>query len=239
MSILFPLILVPTYFASNGDPLIFYSTTAGVLSGSVAGDHMSPISDTTVITSLACDCDLLAHVVTQAPYALTISLLSILVGTLPIGYDAWPNMIGYLIGWALTVLFAVFFCKAAVNKNGAYDMFMELYLKCKKTHSPLEDLRHDAAEKYESYDGKDPNAINWRFWQWRCKKEKFEEFEEEDMNEKDEMGKGPEESMLADDELFVKNESLDDESLDDDDDKFTEREEPDPNKASIQSEYMS
>jgi len=40
MSILFPLILVPTYEASGGDAIIFYSVTAGVLSGSVAGDHV-------------------------------------------------------------------------------------------------------------------------------------------------------------------------------------------------------
>ena len=48
MSILFPLLVIPTFQASNGDAIIFYSTIAGVLSGSVAGDHMSPISDTTV-----------------------------------------------------------------------------------------------------------------------------------------------------------------------------------------------
>lgn len=48
MSILFPLLVIPTFQASQGDALIFYSTIAGVLSGSVAGDHMSPISDTTV-----------------------------------------------------------------------------------------------------------------------------------------------------------------------------------------------
>lgn len=47
MSILFPLILVPTYYASDKDEVIFYAVTAGILSGSVAGDHVSPISDTT------------------------------------------------------------------------------------------------------------------------------------------------------------------------------------------------
>jgi hypothetical protein len=235
MSILFPLILVPTYFASNGDPLIFYSTTAGVLSGAVAGDHMSPISDTTVISSLACDCNLLAHVMTQAPYAFIISLLSVVVGTLPIGYDVWPNMIGILIGWVLTGLFAAFFCKPAVAKNGAYDMCTELYLKCKKGYSPLEDLKHDTIEKYESYDGDDPNALNWRFWNWRFeKKQKSEEFKEEDMDEKDEVEKAIDESVLNEDELYVQNESHDD-------DMYMESEEPDLNKASIQStsEYMS
>lgn len=44
MTILFPLLLVPTYIATDGDPTMFYAVTAGILSGSVAGDHVSPIS---------------------------------------------------------------------------------------------------------------------------------------------------------------------------------------------------
>ena len=44
MTILFPLICLPTYEVSNGDPTIFYATVAGILSGSVAGDHVSQIS---------------------------------------------------------------------------------------------------------------------------------------------------------------------------------------------------
>jgi Na+/H+ antiporter NhaC len=84
MSILFPLLLVPTYQASGGDPVIFYATIAGVLSGSVA-DMVSPISDTTVLASLSCDCNLLRHVVTQAPYVILCVIVSILLGTIPIG----------------------------------------------------------------------------------------------------------------------------------------------------------
>ncbi len=50
-----------------------------VLGGSVFGDHASPISDTTVIASLAAGCDLLDHVKTQLPYALTAGSLSVCV----------------------------------------------------------------------------------------------------------------------------------------------------------------
>lgn len=46
-------------------------TTAAVLSGGVFGDHCSPISDTTVVSSLATSCDHIAHVRTQLPYALS------------------------------------------------------------------------------------------------------------------------------------------------------------------------
>ncbi len=50
-----------------------------VLGGAVFGDHASPISDTTVIASLAADCDLLEHVKTQLPYALAAGGLSIIL----------------------------------------------------------------------------------------------------------------------------------------------------------------
>ncbi len=49
-----------------------------VLGGSVFGDHASPISDTTVIASLAAGCDLLDHVKTQLPYALVGGGISVL-----------------------------------------------------------------------------------------------------------------------------------------------------------------
>ncbi len=46
---------------------------AAVLSGSVFGDHCSPISDTTIVSSMASACDYIDHVRTQIPYALTMA----------------------------------------------------------------------------------------------------------------------------------------------------------------------
>ena len=43
---------------------------AAILGGGVFGDHCSPISDTTAVSSIASGCDLLTHVRTQMPYAL-------------------------------------------------------------------------------------------------------------------------------------------------------------------------
>jgi Na+/H+ antiporter NhaC len=77
---MFPLLTVPTYDASNGNAVIFYATIAGILSGSVAGDHVSPISDTTVLSCLATDCNLLRHVVTQSPYVFWMCIVSVLLG---------------------------------------------------------------------------------------------------------------------------------------------------------------
>jgi Na+/H+ antiporter NhaC len=49
---------------------------AAVLGGGVFGDHASPISDTTLISSLAAGCDHIDHVRTQLPYALTVAALA-------------------------------------------------------------------------------------------------------------------------------------------------------------------
>ena len=50
---------------------------AAVLGGGVFGDHCSPVSDTTAVSSLAAGCDLLEHVRTQLPYALATGALTI------------------------------------------------------------------------------------------------------------------------------------------------------------------
>jgi Na+/H+ antiporter NhaC len=66
-------------------PLLL-ACVASVLSGAVMGDHCSPISDTTILSSQACGCDHIAHVVTQLPYAVTVGAVSVLLGTLPLGW---------------------------------------------------------------------------------------------------------------------------------------------------------
>lgn len=54
---------------------------AAAISGSVFGDNCSLISDTTIISSLTCNCKLDAHYSTQIPYALIAGILSILMWT--------------------------------------------------------------------------------------------------------------------------------------------------------------
>ena len=49
---------------------------AAALGGGVFGDHCSPISDTTLISSMASASDHIDHVKTQLPYALTVGILS-------------------------------------------------------------------------------------------------------------------------------------------------------------------
>jgi Na+/H+ antiporter NhaC len=104
MGILMPLVvpLVWAILAKNGmsDPAhyhILYSSVSCVLAGSVWGDHCSPISDTTILSSMASGCDHIEHVRTQLPYALSVGVVAIFFGTLPAGFGM-PWWVGLLIG---------------------------------------------------------------------------------------------------------------------------------------------
>ena len=72
---------------SPHEPLLI-ATIGSVLAGAIFGDHCSPISDTTVLSAQASGCDTIAHVRTQLPYALAVGAVSILCGTLPVGFGA-------------------------------------------------------------------------------------------------------------------------------------------------------
>ena len=98
MAILYPLILPASWLLCQGQGLsvdatmpLFYNVVASVLAGSVMGDHCSPISDTTIMSSLASSCNHLQHVKTQMPYALTVGGVAMLLGVLPtaLGLSSW------------------------------------------------------------------------------------------------------------------------------------------------------
>jgi Na+/H+ antiporter NhaC len=89
MAILYP-IAIPTTWAIctvQGIPAdigieILLNVIATTLAASVLGDHCSPISDTTILSSLASDCNHIDHVRTQLPYALVVGIVSLVIGTL-------------------------------------------------------------------------------------------------------------------------------------------------------------
>ncbi|MDH4107045.1 MAG: Na+/H+ antiporter NhaC family protein [Gammaproteobacteria bacterium] len=69
---------------------ILYSAVACNLAGAVWGDHCSPISDTTVLSSMASGCDHIEHVRTQMPYAVLVGGVALLLGTIPGGFGLSP-----------------------------------------------------------------------------------------------------------------------------------------------------
>ena len=107
MAILYP-IAIPTTWAvcvANGiDPVtgseILLNVIATVLAASVLGDHCSPISDTTILSSLAADCNHIDHVRTQLPYALSVGSTCLVVGMLSTYLGG-----GWLISFGLVIIY--------------------------------------------------------------------------------------------------------------------------------------
>ena len=93
MAILYPLLLPAGWewigqsgVSPDTSLMLFYQLVSAVLAGSVLGDHCSPISDTTIMSSLASSCNHLEHVRTQMPYAMLVGLVSIFVCSIPAAY---------------------------------------------------------------------------------------------------------------------------------------------------------
>lgn len=107
MPIVVPLAMeLSSYNGAN--EVIFFLTVAAVLDGSIFGDHCSPISDTTVLASIASGCDHIAHVNTQILYAVTTMALSGVLGYLSVarGYPLWAFYVAFPI-LTLGVLYLV------------------------------------------------------------------------------------------------------------------------------------
>jgi len=86
---------------------------SAVLSGAVFGDHASPISDTTVLSSAGTSCKVVAHFESQLPYAIIAAMLAS-VGYLFFGLTGYAGgYIAFLIAVALVAVLAFVKTKAA------------------------------------------------------------------------------------------------------------------------------
>ncbi len=102
MAILLPLV-VPLSIQMGGgiegltaaNQAVVFGSIGSVLAGAIMGDHCSPISDTTVLSSTASSCDHVDHVRTQLPYAILVGVVAALVGSVPsaFGVPAWACLL--------------------------------------------------------------------------------------------------------------------------------------------------
>lgn len=123
MAILYPLVLPSTWVICQDAGLsqaetmpIFYNAISVVLAGSVFGDHCSPISDTTVLSSLSSSCNHIDHVRTQLPYAITVGLVSLLAGGVLFSLRV-PWYLNYLIGFVILYLVVRFLGKRSHHQE--------------------------------------------------------------------------------------------------------------------------
>ena len=79
MALVLP-IAAPLSATLSGETLVVFACLAAVLDGAIWGDHCSPISDTTILSSTSTACPHLEHVRTQVPYAVTTMIAAGLFG---------------------------------------------------------------------------------------------------------------------------------------------------------------
>ena len=106
MAILIP-IAGPIAFALDGNTygLITMITLGSVLDGAIFGDHCSPISDTTIMSSISSSCDHIDHVRTQLPYSVFVASIALTFGYLPVALGISP----FISILSAFVFFIVFF----------------------------------------------------------------------------------------------------------------------------------
>ncbi len=106
MGVLTPL-AIPVALALGGageETALVAAVIAAVFGGAVFGDHCSPLSDTTIVSSISCGLEPMEHVRTQLPYALVAAAVSLLFGYLPValGAPVWLALAaGVVILWFL------------------------------------------------------------------------------------------------------------------------------------------
>lgn len=109
-------ILIPIAIAIFGtESTVLVVSVAAILSGAVCGDHISPISDTTILASAGAQCNHIDHVSTQIPYALLVAA-NCFIGFIVAGLaeNGWLGLAAGAVTLALTLAFIVL-----RNKNTA------------------------------------------------------------------------------------------------------------------------
>jgi tetracycline resistance efflux pump len=99
--------------AMGSDSSMMLPMLSAVLAGAVFGDHCSPISDTTILSSTGASCHHIDHVVTQLPYALIAAMIS-LVGYLVLGFS--QSLLYSLVAASGLFVISVFILKVKANR---------------------------------------------------------------------------------------------------------------------------
>ncbi|MDZ7796393.1 MAG: Na+/H+ antiporter NhaC family protein [Candidatus Marinimicrobia bacterium] len=119
MGILMPL-AIPLAYAVSADPVSLYMSIGAVLTGAIFGDHCSPISDTTILSSMGAACDHIDHVNTQLMYAIPVALISIIVCLIPTAMGL-PVSVSLVFGAAAVVVLILLLGKHAEKDTAKID----------------------------------------------------------------------------------------------------------------------
>ncbi|WP_314343687.1 Na+/H+ antiporter NhaC family protein [Haemophilus parahaemolyticus] len=96
--------------AMHSDPSLIIPCLSAVMAGAVCGDHCSPVSDTTILSSTGAQCNHMDHVLSQLPYALLVAVASV-IGYLVVGFTE-SGLLGFITaGIIMLVLIMLFKAK--------------------------------------------------------------------------------------------------------------------------------
>jgi tetracycline resistance efflux pump len=113
-------ILLPIVVAVGLEPELMIISVSACLAGAVCGDHCSPISDTTIMSSTGAMCNHINHVTTQLPYALTVAAVSfvgyIIAGLLQSAWIVLPLSIVMMFGVLIIIKYVTPNKATAVTK---------------------------------------------------------------------------------------------------------------------------
>lgn len=116
MGILMPL-AVPLAHSINPEMSFIIVTTSAVLTGAIFGDHCSPISDTTILSSMGAGCNHIDHVKTQMPYALFVAFITVVFGYIPAGLGLPIYIVLPISLFAIFIGVQIFGKKVEVEEN--------------------------------------------------------------------------------------------------------------------------
>ena len=95
--------------AMHSDPSLIIPCLSAVMAGAVCGDHCSPVSDTTILSSTGAQCNHIDHVLSQLPYALLVAAASV-IGYLVVGFTE-SGLLGFITA-GITMLVLIMLFKA-------------------------------------------------------------------------------------------------------------------------------
>lgn len=167
-SILLPMAVTPVYTATYlTHPSMVFQVIGAILSGCIAGDHASPLSNTTLLSCLASDCHVIVHIITQIPYIAIVFIMSVVLGTGPVAYGIYPVGAGYFLGVVFLLFFVFFLCYPILDPSGQWDLATRLYIRCLAKKGKAQDEEHSnegALNNAEDSDN-DKNATFWEILQ--------------------------------------------------------------------------
>lgn len=137
-STLLPIAIAVMDPANSG---LYYITLSAVLAGAVYGDHVSPISDTTIMASSGAQCNHIDHVRTQLPYATLVAIIAAITyligGFAAVKVQSYGGMVGIVLGVASALMAGATVALYFLNKSGKLDTleakFKKIFSRKKKS----------------------------------------------------------------------------------------------------------